>query len=106
MSRPRQTERRLWGLLLSVAALSAVWLLATVCLIGATLAPTGRQTVWALLGARWSLLLLLLSWGLGMAAVAWALKRGFDHEVPSGSAWPSPGGTPPWAMRVRPLRSS
>jgi DNA polymerase-3 subunit epsilon len=48
-------------------------------LVGVTLEPAARQALWALLGDR--LALILLTWGVGMAAIAWALKRWFDHWV-------------------------
>ena len=79
MSGQQKTDRRLWWLLGGAALLSVAWLLATMGLVGATLEPEARQTVWALLGER--LMLILLTWGAGMAAIAWALKRWFDHFV-------------------------
>ncbi|MBD3892972.1 exonuclease domain-containing protein [Hydrogenophaga sp.] len=79
MSAPRQTDRRLWWLLAAAALLSVAWLLLTLALLGATLPADARATVWALLGER--LLLISLNWGLGMAAIAWGLKRWFDHWV-------------------------
>lgn len=47
--------------------------------MGVTLEPDARQTVWALLGER--LALISLTWGAGMAAIAYALNRWFDHWV-------------------------
>ena len=79
MSGQQKTDRRLWWLLGGAALLSVAWLLATMALLGATLAPEARQTVWALLGGQMALV--LLTWGAGMAAIAWALKRWFDHWV-------------------------
>lgn len=79
MSGQQKTDRRLWWLLGGAALLSMAWLLATMALVGATLEPDARQTVWALLGER--LALISLTWGAGMAAIAWALKRWFDHWV-------------------------
>jgi DNA polymerase-3 subunit epsilon len=79
MSAQQKTDRRLWWLLAGAALVSVVWLLATVALVGATLEPAERQTVWALLGGR--LALLSLTWGAGMAAIAWALKWWFDHWI-------------------------
>lgn len=79
MSGQQKTDRRLWWLLGGAALLSMAWLVATMALVGATLEPDARQTVWALLGER--LALISLTWGAGMAAIAWALKRWFDHWV-------------------------
>ncbi len=79
MSAQQKTDRRLWWLLGGAALLSLAWLLATLALVGATLEPSARQTVWALLGER--LALISLTWGAGMAAIAYALKRWFDHWV-------------------------
>ena len=79
MSGQQKTDRRLWWLLGGAALLSVAWLLATIALLGATLEMDARQTVWTLLGER--LALILLTWGAGMAAIAWALKRWFDHWV-------------------------
>jgi DNA polymerase-3 subunit epsilon len=79
VSGQQKTDRRLWWLLGGAALLSVAWLLATMALLGATLAPEARQTVWALLGGQMALV--LLTWGAGMAAIAWALKRWFDHWV-------------------------
>ena len=79
MSGQQKTDRRLWWLLAAAALLSVAWLLATMVLVGSTLEAAERTTVWALLGER--LALVLLTWGAGMAAIAWALKRWFDHWV-------------------------
>lgn len=79
MSAQQKTDRRLWWLLGGAALLSLAWLLITMALVGSTLEPGARQTVWALLGER--LALISLTWGAGMAAIAWALKRWFDHWV-------------------------
>jgi DNA polymerase-3 subunit epsilon len=79
VSGQQKIDRRLWWLLAAAALLSVAWLLATMALVGVTLAPEARQTVWALLGE--SLGLVLLTWGTGMVAIAWALKRWFDHWV-------------------------
>ncbi|MFP5467104.1 MAG: exonuclease domain-containing protein [Gammaproteobacteria bacterium] len=79
MSAQQKTDRRLWWLLGGAAAMSVLWLLATIGLIGSTLAPGDRSTVWALVGDR--LALILLTWGGGMAIIAWGLKRWFDHWV-------------------------
>jgi DNA polymerase-3 subunit epsilon len=79
MSAQQKTDRRLWWLLGVAAVLSVAWLLATLGLVGSTLEPTERTTVWGLLGDR--LALISLTWGAGMAAIAWGLKRWFDHWV-------------------------
>ena len=79
MSAQQKTDRRLWWLLGGAALLSVAWLLVTLALLGATLEPDARQTVWALLGER--LAMISLTWGAGMAAIAYALKRWFDHWV-------------------------
>lgn len=79
MSAQQKTDRRLWWLLGVAALLSVVWLLVTLGLMGSTLEPVERTTVWNLLGDR--LALISLTWGAGMAAIAWGLKRWFDHWV-------------------------
>jgi DNA polymerase-3 subunit epsilon len=79
MSAQQKTDRRLWWLLAVAAVLSLAWLAATVALLGATLEPAGRETVLALLGDR--LILPGLTWAAGMAAIAWGLKRWFDHWI-------------------------
>ena len=79
MSRQKKTDRRLWWLLGVAAVVSLLWLAATIGLVGSTLDEEGRATVWRLVGEQ--SVLLLLTWGLGMAAIAWALKRWFDHWV-------------------------
>jgi DNA polymerase III subunit epsilon len=79
MSAQQKTDRRLWWMLGVAAVLSVGWLIATMALVGATLEADARQSVWALLGER--LMLIALTWGGGMAAIAWGLKRWFDHWV-------------------------
>jgi DNA polymerase-3 subunit epsilon len=79
MAGPRRTDRRLWWLLGVAAAVSVVWLLLTFWLIGLTLEAVAREAVWSLLGER--LVLVSLTWAAGMAAIAWGLKRWFDHWV-------------------------
>ena len=79
MPGPRRTDRRLWWLLGVAAAVSVAWLLLTFWLIGSTLEDEARATVWGLIGDR--LVLVSLTWGMGMAAIAWGLKRWFDHWV-------------------------
>lgn len=79
MSGQQKTDRRLWWLLGGAAALSVLWLLTTLLLIGSTMEPQARADLQSLLGDR--LMLILLTWGAGMAAIAWGLKRWFDHWV-------------------------
>jgi DNA polymerase-3 subunit epsilon len=79
MGRQKKTDRRLWWLLAAAAAASVAWLVATLGLVGSTLEPDARQTVWGLIGDR--VLLIALTWAAGMAAIAYALKRWFDHWV-------------------------
>ena len=79
MSRQKKTDRRLWWLLGVAGLVSLVWLVVTIALVGATLDAEGRATVWRLLGEQSAVL--LVTWGAGMAAIAWALKRWFDHWV-------------------------
>jgi DNA polymerase-3 subunit epsilon len=79
MSGQKKTDRRLWWLLGVAGLVSVAWLLATLGLLGSTLKPDDRAAVWGLLGDR--LMLVSLTWGAGMAAIAWGLKRWFDHWV-------------------------
>ncbi len=79
MSGQKKTDRRLWLLLGMAGLVSLAWLAATIGLVGATLDDAGRATVWRLVGEQ--SVLLLLTWGAGMAAIAWALKRWFDHWI-------------------------
>jgi DNA polymerase III subunit epsilon len=79
MSGQQKTDRRLWWLLAAAALTSVAWLLTTFVLVGSTMADGERETVWELLGGR--LALLSLTWGAGMAAIAWGLKKWFDHWV-------------------------
>ncbi|MDP3883891.1 exonuclease domain-containing protein [Hydrogenophaga sp.] len=79
MSGQKKTDRRLWWLLGVAGLVSVAWLLATLGLLGSTLKPDDRAAVWGLLGDR--LILVSLTWGAGMAAIAWGLKRWFDHWV-------------------------
>ncbi|MBU4519964.1 MAG: DNA polymerase III subunit epsilon [Gammaproteobacteria bacterium] len=79
MSGQKKTDRRLWWLLGVAGLVSVAWLLATLGLLGSTLEPDERAVVWGLLGDR--LMLVSLTWGAGMAAIAWGLKRWFDHWV-------------------------
>ena len=79
MSGRRRIDRRLWGPLAAVAAVSIAWPLLAVGMIGSTLQAQELDQAWALLGGR--LVLVPLAWGLGMAAVAWLLWRWFDHWV-------------------------
>jgi DNA polymerase-3 subunit epsilon len=79
MSGQKKTDRRLWWLLGVAGLVSVAWLLATLGLLGSTLKPDDRAAVWGLLGDR--LILVSLTWGAGMAAIGWGLKRWFDHWV-------------------------
>ena len=79
MSAQKKTDRRLWWLLGIAGLVSVAWLGATIGLVGSTLDDEGRATVWRLVGEQ--SVLLLLTWGAGMATIAWALKRWFDHWV-------------------------
>ena len=79
MSAQKKTDRRLWWLLGAAGAASVVWLAVTMGLVGSTLEPDARQSVWALIGNR--LVLIALTWSAGMAAIGYALKRWFDHWV-------------------------
>ena len=79
MSAQQKTDKRLWWLLGIAGLVSVVWLGATIGLVGSTLDDEGRATVWRLVGEQ--SVLLLLTWAAGMAAIAWALKRWFDHWV-------------------------
>jgi DNA polymerase III subunit epsilon len=79
MSAQQKTDRRLWWMLGVAAVLSVSWLVATMALVGSTLEADARESVWALVGDR--LALIALTWGAGMAAIAWGLKRWFDHWV-------------------------
>ena len=75
----KPTDKRLWWLLGVAAAVSVLWLLFTLWLIGASLEADERATVWALVGER--LLLVCLTWGAGMGVIAWGLKRWFEHWI-------------------------
>ena len=79
MSGQKKVDRRLWLLLGAAAVLSVVWLLATGGLLVSTLDEPVRAGVWAAL--QGPLPLVLLTWGGGMAAIAWGLKQWFDHWV-------------------------
>jgi DNA polymerase III subunit epsilon len=79
MAAQKKTDQRLWWLLGAAAAASVAWLAATLGLVGSTLEPDARQTVWGLIGDR--LVLIALTWAAGMAAIAYGLKRWFDHWV-------------------------
>jgi DNA polymerase III subunit epsilon len=79
MSPQKKTDRRLWWMLGAAALVSVLWLGVTFGMLVATLEAEARQTVWALVGDR--LVLVALTWSAGMAAIAWALKRWFDHWV-------------------------
>jgi len=79
MIRPGRTDRRLW-LMLAVAAVASVgWLTMTFALVALTLEPGERGTAFALIGHRFALV--GLTWGAGIAAIAYGLKRWFDVWV-------------------------
>lgn len=79
MAGVKQTDKRLWWLLAVAAAASVAWLTMTLLLLGATLDDESRQTVVSLMGDR--LVLISLTWAVGMAGIAWGLKRWFEHSV-------------------------
>jgi len=79
MSGVRKTDRRLWWLLGVAAAVSLGWLTLTFALVGSTLEGAQRAALGQMIGDR--LVLVGLTWSVGMAAIAWALKRWFDHWV-------------------------
>jgi DNA polymerase-3 subunit epsilon len=79
MSAQQRTDPRLWWLLGAAAAASLVWLVVTVTLIGSAMELQERQAVLQTVGDR--AVLILLTWGAGMAVIAWGLKRWFDLWV-------------------------
>ena len=79
MAGSRRTDKRLWWLLGAAAGVTVIWLLITFWLVGSTLATNVREVIWSLLGDR--LVLISLTWAMGMGAIAWGLKRWFDHWV-------------------------
>lgn len=79
MSRARKTDKRLLAMLAVAAVVSVLWLAATFLLIVFTLDANDRMAVQSLIGDRF--MLISLTWGMGMAAIAWGLKRWFDHWV-------------------------
>jgi DNA polymerase-3 subunit epsilon len=79
MAGVRRTDKRLWWLLGVAATVSVVWLLLTFWLVGYTLEADTRAVAWHLIGN--SLVLVSLTWAIGMAAIAYGLKRWFDHWV-------------------------
>lgn len=79
MAGVKQTDKRLWWLLAVAAAASVAWLTMTLLLLGATLDDESRRTVVSLMGDR--LVLISLTWAVGMAGIAWGLKRWFEHSV-------------------------
>ena len=79
MAGARRTDKRLWWLLGVAATVSVVWLLLTFWLVGSTLEADARAVAWQLIGN--SLVLVSLTWAMGMAAIAYGLKRWFDHWV-------------------------
>jgi DNA polymerase III subunit epsilon len=79
MSGQKKTDRRLWWLLGAAAAASLLWLVATVGLVGSAMEAQEREAVWQTVGDR--LMLIVLTWGAGMAVIGWGLKRWFDLWV-------------------------
>lgn len=79
MSRAKKTDKRLLAMLAVAAVVSVLWLMVTLLLIGATFEEQDRRAIQSLIGDR--LMLISLTWGLGMAGIAWALKRWFEHWV-------------------------
>lgn len=79
MAGVKQTDKRLWWLLAVAAAASVAWLTMTLLLLGATLDDESRRTVVSLMVDR--LVLISLTWAVGMAGIAWGLKRWFEHSV-------------------------
>jgi DNA polymerase III subunit epsilon len=79
MSLQKKTDRRLWWLLGGAAVASLLWLAATFGLIGSAMDGNERRAVLETVGDR--LILILLTWGAGMALIGWGLKRWFDLWV-------------------------
>ena len=79
MSGQKKTDRRLWWLVGGAAVASLLWLAATFGLIGSAMEAHERQSVLQTVGDR--LILILLTWGAGMAVIGWGLKRWFDLWV-------------------------
>ncbi|MGI9215694.1 MAG: exonuclease domain-containing protein [Hydrogenophaga sp.] len=79
MSAQQKTDPRLWWLLGTAAVASLVWLGITFGLIGSAMDAQERASVLQTVGDR--LVLIALTWGAGMAAIGWGLKRWFDLWV-------------------------
>ena len=79
MSRQKKTDPRLWWLLGAAAVASLLWLAVTFGLIGSAMNAQEREAVRQTVGDR--LMLILLTWAAGMAAIGWGLKRWFDLWV-------------------------
>lgn len=79
MSAQQKTDPRLWWLVGAAALASLAWLVVTFGLIGSAMDTQERQAVLQTVGDRIGLI--GLTWGAGMAAIAWGLKRWFDHWV-------------------------
>jgi DNA polymerase-3 subunit epsilon len=79
MSAQQKTDPRLWWLMAAAALASLAWLAVTFGLIGSAMDALERQAVLQTVGDR--LGLISLTWGAGMAVIAWGLKRWFDHWV-------------------------
>ncbi len=79
MSRQKKTDPRLWWLLGAAAVASLLWLAVTFGLIGSAMEAQEREAVLQTVGDR--LVLMVLTWAAGMAAIGWGLKRWFDLWV-------------------------
>jgi DNA polymerase-3 subunit epsilon len=76
MSAQQKIDPRLWWALGAAAFGSLAWLALTLGLIGSAMGTQERQAVLETVGDR--LALLVLTWGCGMALIAWGIKRWFD----------------------------
>lgn len=79
MSGRRRIDRRLWILLVVLAAISLAWLLLGLGMVVSTIPVGQRGELWSLLGER--LVLLPLAWCIGMSAMGWVLWRWFEQSV-------------------------
>lgn len=72
-------DRRLWQMLLVAVLVSLVWLGVTFGLVVATLEPGQRQAALAVFGPNFAFV--GVTWLVGIAAIAYGLKRWFDFWV-------------------------
>ncbi|MFM6985747.1 MAG: exonuclease domain-containing protein [Hydrogenophaga sp.] len=79
MSGQQRTDRRLWWALGAAAVVSLAWLAVTAALIGSAMEAQERLAVLQTVGDR--LVLIVLTWGAGMALIGWGLKHWFDLWV-------------------------